>query len=198
MKETGLQKALAFIHLIFILSLTAFLTIAVSGTILLLPSICAAFAIGRDLLEGKFNVYDGLIKRFYKELWNYRQALRFFPAQLILYLQLFSLAVFAGDGSFTFRVVLIVIAALLLTFIFYACAYMIFIDEAIRCEVVVVKMMMQVGIFISLFILMLLLLLFISTKAALLLFVAGALILLLIEACIYYTIKKTEDILNKE
>lgn len=190
MIETKWYKALSFLHLIVVLSLVFFGTTLCSGTLLFLPSLCGAFSIGRDLLEGRFNVYDGLVKRFYKELFHYRKIMRYFPAQIILVLQLVGILVFREQLSFFMRSGMLAIGALMLTIMCYICGYAVFLKENIRCEEVVIKMFMQVGILISLFALMILILLFFRLKAVPVLLLAGALPVLAVEACIYYTVKK--------
>lgn len=193
MKETKLQKILAFVHLIFILSLVTFTTIAVSLSVLLLPSLCGAFAIGRDLIEGRYNVYDGLLKKFFKELFHYKSALRFFPAQLIWLLQLGSMKAAGVLGGFFFQVILLVIAAFLLTFLLYTCVYLVLLDEKMRVEEIVIRMFKQVGCLISLFSLTVLVLLFANGRMLPAALTAGALLLLAVEACIYHSVHNELD-----
>lgn len=187
-KETKLQKVLAMIHLVFFLSFVTFGMITVSASVLFLPSVCAAFAIGRDLIEGKYNVYDGLVKGFFRELLHYKASLRFFPAQLILVLQILSMKAAGTFGGFYFQILLLVIAAFLLTFLLYACAFLVLVEERMRVEEIVVRMFRRIGCLVSLFTLMILLLLFADARLFVIVLAAGALVLLAAEACIYHSL----------
>lgn len=193
MKESKLQLVLSYIHLVFVLSLVFFGTTYLTGSILFIPGLCAAFAIGKDLLEGKFNVYDGLIKRFFHELKRFGKSLRFFPVQVIIALQFAGIIVSKSMQNFYLQVIMLVIAALLLTYLSYACAYLVFKDEKMKAEEVLILMFQHVGMVISLFILMLLLLVFFRLQMLAVALAAGALVVLVVEAAIYYTIKKGEE-----
>lgn len=196
MRETKLFKILSFIHLTVVLSMCFFGVSIVSLTILMIPALCAAFAVGRDLIENKFNVYDGLVKKFFVELKNYLKALRFLPVWLMILLQAAGIAAAAYMQSFWLQIVILVMAALLLTYLYYACAYMVFLPSPIRYEEILIRMFGNVKILFSLFCLSVLLLIFFQLRFLPVLFFFGAVLILIIEAVIYLTIK--DELENKE
>lgn len=189
MAETKWFKALSMIHLVAVLSLCFMASCLVSLTILLLPATCAVFAVGRELIEGRYNVYDGLLKAFWKEMSRYKKSLRFLPAWLLVVLQAAGIWAAQNMGLFYLQVVLLAGGAFLLTYMFYACAYIVFFDEGVRCEVVLVKMFRRIGILASLFCLMVLVLVFFQLRFLPALALCGSFFLLVVEAVIYTTLK---------
>lgn len=190
MKETKWFKLLSFIHLAVVLSICFFGISIITLTVLMIPALCAAFAVGRDLMENKFNVYDGLVKKFFCELKNNIKALRYLPVWLIILLQTAGIAAAGYIQSFWLQTGILVIASLLLTYLFYACAYMVFISPAIRCEEVLVRMSGNVKILFSLLCLSVLFLMFFQLKFIPFLLLFGGVFILIIEAVIYLTLKK--------
>lgn len=190
MTETKWFKALSFLHLVVILSLCFFGICTVTLTVLAVPALCAAFAVGRDLIEHRFNVYEGLVKRFFGELKQYRRSMRFFPVWLLVLLQSVGIIAAQSMNRFLLQVILLVFGAFLLTYLCYACAYIVFIDAGIRCEEVLIRMFGQVKILFSLFCMMILVLVFFQLRFLPVLLIGGALLLLAVEAVIYITLKQ--------
>lgn len=190
MNESKLYKVLSFVHLVFILSIVFFTTSTLTLSFLFIPSLSAAFAIGRDLLLNKFNIYDGLVKRFFKELGKYKKTLKHFPIQILFILELIGLLSVIKLELFWMKIILIIIMSLLMTFIMYLCGFIVFLDENISYEEVFIRMFYKIEILISLFVLNILLIVLFSIKLLFLFFIAGALVILAIEAGIYYTIYK--------
>ena len=190
MTETKWFKIVSFLHLTVMLSICFCAVTLLSLTILLIPAVCAAFAVGRDLIEKRFNVYEGVCRRFFQELKHYLRGLRFLPVWLLVLLQLTGIAAAQNLRLFWLQIGLLVCAAILMTYLFYACAYMVFLASDIRCEEVLVRMFRQVKIVFSLFCLMILLLVFFQLRFLPMLLIFGAILLLIIEAVIYLTLKE--------
>lgn len=189
MAETKWFKVLSMIHLIAILSLCFMGSCLISLTILFLPATCAVFAVGRELIEGRYNVYDGLIGIFWKEMFRYKKSLRFLPVWLLLILQTVGIWAAQNMGLFYLQVILLAGGAFLLTYLFYVCSYIVFCDEGVRCEVVLVKMFRHIGILLSLFCLMVLVMVFFQLRFLPVLALCGSFFLLVVEAVIYTTLK---------
>ena len=137
MAETKWFKVLSMIHLVVILSLCFWGSCLISLTILLLPATCAVFAVGRELIEGRYNVYDGLVKAFLWEMSKYKKSLRFLPVWLLVILQAAGIWAAQNMGLFYLQVILLAGGAFLLTYLFYACAYIVFCDENIAPDIYV-------------------------------------------------------------
>ena len=67
-KKLDLSTIMSMIHLVFFLSICCFGTMYLTASILAIPSLTAAFVIGKDVIFKRFDVYDGLVKRFFSEL----------------------------------------------------------------------------------------------------------------------------------
>ena len=76
------------IHLIVVLSIVCFGTIILSLGILLIPALTSAFIVGKDVIYKRYDVYDGLVKRFFSGLASEMRMMRYFPLQLIIIIQL--------------------------------------------------------------------------------------------------------------
>lgn len=194
MTETKWFKILSFLHLTVVLSLCFGVVCTVTLSMAVVPAICAAFSIGKDLLEKKYDVYEGLIRRFVKELRKYGKSMRYLPVWLLVLLQAAGIMAAGTMGNFLLQTGLLVSGAFLLVYLFYACFYMVFIDGDMRCEEVFVRMFGQIKIVISLFCLMILILCFFQLRFIPVLFLCGSLLILVIEAVLSTTLlKKDED-----
>lgn len=196
MTETKWFKALSLIHLVVVLSICFCSACLLSVTILLPPALCAVFSVGHELIEHKYNVYDGLISKFLKEMKKNLKSLRFLPVWLLVLLQAAGIWAAQSMGNFFLQVILLVCGAFLLTFLCYSCAYVVFMVDGIRCEEVLIKMFGRVSILISIFCLMVLIMVFFSLRFLPVLFLVGSFPLLVIEAAVYLTVK--EDLEKQE
>lgn len=192
MTETKWLKVLSMIHLVAVLSICFFCVCLFSLTILLPPALCAVFAVGKELIENKYNVFDGLFKKFWKQMLALKNSLRFLPLWLLSALQVVGIWASQNMGLFVLQVILLVCGAFLLTYLLYSCAYVVFLDENVRCEEVFVRMFSRVGILVSLFCLMVLAMVFFQPRFLPVLFLGGSFPLLVIEAAIYVTVKEPE------
>lgn len=190
MTETKWFKVLSMVHLVVVLSICFFSVCLLSLTILFPTALCAVFAVGKDLIENKYNVYDGLLKRFWKEMLAYQKSLRFLPVWLLSALQATGIWASQNMGLFFLQVILLVCGAFLLTYLLYSCAYVVFLDGNIRCEEVFVRMFRRAGVLVSLFCLMVLAMVFFQLRFLPVLFLGGSFPLLVIEAAIYVTVKE--------
>lgn len=190
MTETKWFKVLSMVHLVVVLSICFFSVCLLSLTILFPTALCAVFAVGKDLIENKYNVYDGLLKRFWKEMLAYQKSLRFLPVWLLSALQAAGIWASQNMGLFFLQVILLVCGAFLLTYLLYSCAYVVFLDGNIRCEEVFVRMFRRAGVLVSLFCLMVLAMVFFQLRFLPVLFLGGSFPLLVIEAAIYVTVKE--------
>lgn len=63
--KVTLTAIMSAIHLIVVLSIVCFGTIILSLGILLIPALTSAFIVGKDVIYKRYDVYDGLVKRFF-------------------------------------------------------------------------------------------------------------------------------------
>ncbi|MCI7766369.1 MAG: hypothetical protein MSJ26_00070 [Oscillospiraceae bacterium] len=86
-KKLDLSTLMAAIHLVAVLSAVCFGTVYLSLSILTIPALTAAFVIGKDVIYKRYDVHDGLVRRFFKELKASLGMMKYFPLQLLILLQ---------------------------------------------------------------------------------------------------------------
>ncbi|MHB8128794.1 MAG: hypothetical protein ACYDEX_07340 [Mobilitalea sp.] len=196
MKETKLYRTLSLVHLIFVTSFFLGITTIASGGILLLPALTAVFYVGRDLLFGRYNVHDGLLKRLISEVRHHMRMLRFLPAEILFVMQCVGIYVASLQKMQLLQILLLAAAAFLLVFLNYVCCFEVFFGGSYTWISVIIAMFYKVSYLFSLWILAILGILFMQPNAIKYLFVAGSAIVLSIEIIIFLALMAYKEVLG--
>jgi hypothetical protein len=187
-RETKMYKILSFVHLILTTSIFLGTITLFSFGVLFLPTLTSVFYLGKQLMYGNYNVYDGIFKILFKKLKEYMHMLRFFPVYIIFIMQSVGIYVAGLQGLLFLQIVLLSMGAFVLVYIFYIIGYEIFIGNGYNSFQVVIAMFYKVNYFISLWILAILGMLFFQLSAVKYLFIVGSIIALAIEVIIFLTL----------
>jgi len=186
--ENHFSRLLAFLHLIFSLGLFFTPVMLLSVGLLFFPAFSAVFALGKDLLFGRYNVYDKLMKRLICEMKGSIKMLRFLPVELLFMLQLLGIYFGGIQGWKVFQVMLVPIAAFLLVFQCYLCGYAVFINKKCSWFEVFLAMFYRIQYFISLWILAVLGIVVVSIKNFMVLLLAAGGVALIVEVIIFLSL----------
>lgn len=184
-RENLLYRIMSYIHITLFVSLCCALTVALSGTLLLLPAITAVFQIGREVLYKKADVNESVIKTYFLYLKDSLRLMKFVGVELVLLLNLASLYLFAGQQGVALSVAALAIAAFLLIFQLYIAGYFVFVDEKFTLEEAAFAMIFRPVFLIPLFAAMVLLLFFFNLTIAAVLLFAGAFFLFAFQVPIF-------------
>ena len=196
-----LTALMSAIHLIFVLSIVCFGTIFLSLGILLIPALTSAFIVGKDVIYKRYDVYDGLIKRFFKGLASEMRMMRYFPLQMIIVIQLAGMYAAEKVGMNFLMYLMIACISFVLTLIVYVVTYHIFYNEKPTVTEVLIAMFYRVHFFLLVWVAMLLIVTLFSIKLMSLLVLVGTIIILLVEAVAFLGVisfKKLRDELTEE
>jgi len=173
-RENLLYKIMSYIHIVLFVSLGCALTIVLSGSLLLLPSLAAVFKIGREVLYKEADVTDSIVKKYFCCLKDSMKLMKFVGVDLIMLLNIASLYLFAGEQGIGLSVAVLSIAAFLLVFQLYIAGFYVFVRKAFTLEEAAFAMLSRPMFLIPLFAAMVLLLFFFNLTIAIILLFAGA------------------------
>ena len=196
-RESLLYKILSAIHIVFFTSILCFGLIFLSGTILLIPALCAAFKIGKEVLSKKIDITDSTIKTYLVEFKNAIGTLRFLPLNLILLLNVAGMWYSGLNENLTYYVICLMITAFLLTYCLYIAGYRCFVDEKFKLMDVAFAMLFKPMFLIPLFAAMVLLTFYFGAIPAIILFLMGTFFLFALEVAILIHLLYFEDMLGK-
>ena len=179
--KVTLTAIMSAIHLIVVLSIVCFGTIFLSLGILLIPALTSAFIVGKDVIYKRYDVYDGLIKRFFKGLISEIGMMRYFPLQLIILIQLAGMYAAEKVGMNSLMYLMIACISFVLTLIVYVIAYHIFYSEKPTVTEVLIAMFYRVHFFLLVWVAMLLVTTLFSVKLMGVFVLVGTIALLLVE-----------------
>lgn len=179
--KVTLTAIMSAIHLIVVLSIVCFGTIFLSLGILLIPALTSAFIVGKDVIYKRYDVYDGLIKRFFKGLTSEIGMMRYFPLQLIILIQLAGMYAAEKVGMNFLMYLMIACISFVLTLIVYVIAYHIFYSEKPTVTEVLIAMFYRVHFFLLVWVAMLLVTTLFSVKLMGIFVLVGTIALLLVE-----------------
>lgn len=197
-RKAPFYKILSVIHIVFFTSILCFGVIFLTGTLLMLPALGAAFRVGKDLLYDELDVTNSIVALFFRYLKQALHLERFFPVSLMALLNILGIWAAARMENVLYSLVCMVILALLLTLSLYIAGYDTFAGEARSVADVVVAMFLKPLSVVTLLIVMILCVYFFSgTLAAILLFM-GTFFLFVTEVVIFitmlYYLKLTEKL----
>lgn len=179
--KVTLTAIMSAIHLIVVLSIVCFGTIFLSLGILLIPALTSAFIVGKDVIYKRYDVYDGLVKRFFKGLTSEIGMMRYFPLQMIILIQLAGMYAAEKVGMNFLMYLMIACISFVLTLIVYVVAYHVFYSEKPTVTEVLIAMFYRVHFFLLVWVAMLLVTTLFSVKLMGVFVLVGTIALLLVE-----------------
>ncbi len=185
MKESLLYKVMSAIHVILFVSVLCFGITLLSGTLLMIPSIAAAFVTGRMIIYNEFDINDSIIKSFFREFKKALCLLRFIPVNLILLFNIVGIMVAVKLEMTMYAVLCLVIIALLLTMIFYIAGFYVFIANKMTLVEVAFCMFYKPTLLIPLFSAMVIFTFFFQGLIVKILLASGFIFLFIIELVVF-------------
>lgn len=176
-----LTAIMSAIHLVVVLSLVCFGTIILSLGILAIPALTSAFIVGKDVIYKQFDVYDGLVKRFFKGLASEMRMMRYFYLQLFIIIQLVGMYAAEKVGMEILMYLMIACISFLLTLIVYVITYHIFYTPKPTITEVLVAMFYRVHFFLLVWVTMLLITALFGVKLMGVFLLVGTIAILLVE-----------------
>lgn len=181
-KKLDLATLLSAVHLCFVMSIVCFSVTYLSLGILALPALTSAFRTGRDVIYKKYDIYDSVVKTFFKRMKTEMRMMRYFPIQFIIILQAVGIYA-AGKVEMDFLVIPLVVGiASLLTLLIYIAAYHVFYSELPSVADVVIAMFYRIQYMTIIWMLMLLASVFFGTVFIAVSLFIGAIALFAVEA----------------
>ncbi len=98
-KKSVFYKVLSAVHIVFFTSILCFGMIFLSGSLLMVPSLCAAFQIGKAAMYEGLDITDSFVLAFFRNFKKFLGMERFVPVNLIMLLNLAGMY-FAPDTLF--------------------------------------------------------------------------------------------------
>ena len=151
MRESGIYKISAAVHIVFFTSILSFLTAVLSGTLLLLPALGAVFLVGKEVIYKRINIYDSIIKTYFKYLGQAIKLMKFLPVQLIMILNAVGMIISAANNHPAYSVLCLSILSILLAFLMYLAGYFTFINEKVNSMEVILIIFLKPQYFLSVF-----------------------------------------------
>lgn len=183
-KEGLLYKILSAIHFVFYTSILCFGMTFLSLGVLLIPSLIAAFYIGRDYLYDTLNINDSIIKTYcsyFKQGWK---AIRYIYITLLMLLNILGMTV-AMRMNFLFAIICMVNVVLLLVIQLYIAGYVVFVAASPSMTEVVVSMLYKPQFLITVYLVMLLTVFTANLVTFTVLFFTGTFFLFVLELLIF-------------
>ncbi len=196
-KESLFYKILSAIHIVFFSSICCFGMIFLSGTLLLIPALCAAFEIGKGVLRKEIDITDSIIKTYFVEFKKALGTLRYIPVNLIFLLNVIGMVYGGLNENLMYYVVCLMIAAILLTFCLYLAGYRCFVNREFKLTEVAFACFLKPMFLIPLFAGMVLIVFYFGAVLAAILFFTGTFFLFAVEVVILIHLLYFEEMLGK-
>ncbi|MDE7477456.1 MAG: hypothetical protein K2M91_05830 [Lachnospiraceae bacterium] len=196
-KKSVFYKVLSAVHIVFFTSILCFGIMFLSGLLLMLPALCAAFQIGKAAMYDELDITNSIVLSFFR---YFKQALcleRFVPVNFIMLLNLAGMYFAANVKSTWMLLACLVIFSLLLTLCLFIAGYATFVENKFLLEEVAVAMLVKPLSVVTVFILMLLLTYFFSGVIAAILVLMGTFFLFVIELVIFMTMLQYRQLSGK-
>lgn len=177
-----LSGIMAAIHLIVILSLVCFGTMTLTLGILFIPSLTSAFIVGKDVIYKRFDVHDGLVRRFFDGVRDNIKMMKYFPMQLLILVQLVGIYAAEKTGMQFLAYLMIVCISFVLTLIIYVITYHVFYKEYPTVTETLIAMFYRVYYFVIVWVAMILVTTMFSLKVLGVMLLIGTVAILLVEA----------------
>lgn len=196
-RKFPLYKILSAIHIVFFTSMLCFGLIFVSGSILLLPSLGAAFKIGKDFLYDELDITNSVIASFFRYLRQSLRLLRHFGVNIVLLLNLAGMIGAARLNSLPLSVATLAIFSLLLTLSLFMVGYFVFVEEKFSTEEVMAAMLLKPLQAVTVMAVMVLCSYFFSGVLAAVLFFAGTFFLFVLEVVVFTSMLYYKKLIGK-
>lgn len=199
-KEGILYKILSAIHFVFYTSILCFGMTFLSVGIMLIPSLIAAFSIGRDYLYDTLNINDSIIKTYcsyFKQGWK---AMRYLYITLLMLLNILGMVVALQMNSF-FAIICMVNVVLLLVIQLYIAGYVVFVEARPTMSEVIVSMLYKPQFLFTVYLVMLLTVVTANLVTYTVLFFTGTFFLFVLELLIFIQLlylKKDRNLLEED
>ena len=184
-KKHDVTAVTSAVHLIAVLSVIAFGTAYITLGILAIPAMTAAFSVGREVILKRFDVYDSLTKRFFREVRQSMDMMRYFPVQLLIILQAAGAFAAGRIGIKILVYLLIASSAFLVTFLMYVITCHVFFGKDVPLIRTAVAMFYRPVYLISVWAAMVLVIALGGSVLFMLSLVIGAAVLLLCETAAF-------------
>ena len=184
-KRPDLTGITSMIHLVAVLSVVCVGTMVLTLGVLALPALTSAFMIGKDVILRRFDVYDSLTKRFFRQLTEELRMLRYLPLQLIAVLQAVGIFACGKVGLGMIGYVLAASMAFFLTLMVYTVTYHVFCKPLPSMPEVLIAMFYKLQNLLAVWALMLLVSLLCSIKLLAAAMILGAIPILLAETAAF-------------
>lgn len=200
-KKIDLSSIMSMIHLVFFLSLCCFGTMYLTAGVLAIPSLTSAFVIGKDIIFKRFDINDGLVKRFFSEMVSELRMMRYFPIQLLIILQ--AAGIYAAEKTGMTFLVYPMVACISFcgVLIIFVSACRVFIPKPMSITEIIIAMLYRIQYFLIIWVLMILCVLLFGTVMLGIFLFAGTLLLLAVETVAFLDLlsfKKAADMLSEE
>lgn len=184
-KDSLFYKILSCIHIVFFVSILSVSTILLSGTILMIPVLGAAFLIGKDYIYKELNITDSVVKIYFNYLKKSMFLVKFVPINFVILLNLVGMFVAAKENNFVYSVICLVIISLLITFTLYIAGYYVFISKNFNMVDAALCMMLKLQFLIPIFAIIVVCSAFFSIALLVILFFTGAFFLFAFEVVVF-------------
>ena len=184
-KKLDLTSVTAMVHLTVVLSVVCFGTIVLTLGVLALPALTSAFLIGKDVILKRFDVYDSVSRRFFRQLTEQLKMLRYIPLQLIAMLQAAGIFACGRMGLNVLGYALAASMALFMTLLIYIVTYHVFCKPLPEIPEVLIAMFYKLQNMLAVWALMLICLLLGSIKLMLAALLVGTIPMLLAETAAF-------------
>lgn len=199
-RESLFYRILSAIHIVFFTSILCFVTILLSGTLLLLPVMGAAFMIGKDTIYKVININDSIVKTFFRYLRSSLKLLKFVPVSLVMILNVVGMLVAAKAENMVYSVTCLAFIAFLLVLTMYIAGFYVFVNETVNLIDVMFAMFMKPLFLVPIFAGMVCCVTLFSNALLMILFFTGTFFMFAIEVVIFIQMlfyKKVLGMLDK-
>lgn len=173
-RETLFYKILSAVHIVLFTSMLCFGTIYLSGTLLMMPVLGAAFKIGKDAIYKDLDINDSIVKTYIRYLKSSFKLVKFIPINFIIFINVAGMLIAAGAKNMMYSVICLVLISFLLVFMLYIAGYYVFVDEQVSIIDVLYSILLKPQYLLPVFIIMVLSVFFLSGKLLAVLFFCGA------------------------
>jgi hypothetical protein len=184
-RESFFYKILSGVHIVFFTSLLCGLTMLMSGTLLMLPVLSAAFFIGKDVIYRKININDSIVMTYFKYLKESLPLMKFIPINLIMLLNAAGMFMAVKANNTIYSVVCLAFISFLIVFMLYIAGYYVFVNKNFNALEAAVCMLLKPQFLIPVFAVMVVNSVFVSVTLLIILLFTGTFFLFALEVIVF-------------
>lgn len=184
-RKAPFYKILSAIHVVFFTSIFCFGIIFLTGTLLMIPALAAAFRIGKDWLYDELDITNSVVKSYFS---YFRQSLkleRYVPVNILMLLNMAGIWAASKMEFLIYAVICMVLLGILLTLALYIVGYDTFIGGEFKIYDVALAMFVKPLSIVTILIIMILSMYFFTETMAVILLFMGTFFLFVIEVVIF-------------